>query len=76
MQKQIDFSGPLAANIQLAREMLSQLETARSIEIEGFQELIQGSRLDRETLDRRAQSNFYLRAEEALKLGLIQGIVG
>ena len=42
---------------------------------EGFQNLINGSRVTLEEVIRRAPANWYVEAQEALKLGLIEAVL-
>jgi ATP-dependent protease ClpP protease subunit len=71
----ISLCGPVKASIQIVREQLSLLETAHELEMEGFRELVKGSRLSVDELYKRATSNCYLHAQEAHELGLVAGIL-
>jgi ATP-dependent protease ClpP protease subunit len=75
MQKTIELNGPMAANIQIVKEVLAEIETAEAVEREGFAELVEGSNLTEPQLFERAVHNYYLSAQEALDLGLIAGVV-
>ena len=75
LQKTLSLDGPIRANIQIVREMLSQLESAERIEKDGFSELVKGSRITLDELYRRSITCLYLPAAEALKLELIAGVV-
>jgi ATP-dependent protease ClpP protease subunit len=75
IDKSVELKGPMKSNIQILREQLSVMETAKRIEEQGFEEFAKGSKLSVEELAKRAQENYYLTAKEALDLELIAGIV-
>jgi ATP-dependent protease ClpP protease subunit len=75
LTKSLDLNGPIKGNIQIVREMLSQLETAEQIEREGFAEFAAGSKLSADEMYKRATENCYLTAKQALDLGLIAGVI-
>lgn len=75
LDETVKLCGPIKANIQIVREQLNMLEIAHELEMEGFRELVQGSRLSVEELYERATSNCYLHAEEAHELGLVAEIL-
>jgi ATP-dependent protease ClpP protease subunit len=50
LQKTLELNGPVRADLQKVRELLSQLEFAQRIERDGFAEFAAGSRLDVEEL--------------------------
>ncbi|RWC69570.1 MAG: peptidase S14 [Mesorhizobium sp.] len=75
LDQAVQLCGPIKASIQIIREQLNLLEAAHQLEMEGFRELVQGSKLSVEELYERATSNCYLHAEEALGLGLVGEIL-
>jgi ATP-dependent protease ClpP protease subunit len=75
VQKTINLDGPMRADIQIIREMLAQLETAERVERDGFAELASGSKIGLEELYKRATTNCYLTAQEALDLRLVAGVL-
>ena len=75
MKKTIELDGPMAANIQIVKELLAEIEAAEAVEREGFAELVEGSSLTEPELFQKAVHNYYLSAEEALELGLIAGVI-
>jgi ATP-dependent protease ClpP protease subunit len=75
LDQAVPLCGPIKASIQIIREQLSMLETAHELEMEGFRELVEGSRLSVEELYERATSNCYLHAREALELRLVAEIL-
>lgn len=75
LARPVELNGPIRANIQIVREVLAELETAQTLERDGFAELVQGSQLSLAELQERARFNYYLGASEALSRGLIAAIV-
>jgi ATP-dependent protease ClpP protease subunit len=75
MQTSIDLNGPLKSCIQIVREQLTLLETAEHLEMAGFEELVDGSSLTPDELYRRAITNCYIHADEALELGIVADIL-
>jgi hypothetical protein len=75
VSKKLVLEGPMQSLIQIVREQLAEFETSRELEIEGFRQLVAGSRLRAEELYQRATENCYIRAEEALELNLIAEIL-
>jgi ATP-dependent protease ClpP protease subunit len=75
LSQSVQLCGPIKASIQIIREQLSMLETAHRLEMEGFRELVEGSKLSVDELYERATSNCYLHAKEALDLRLIAEIL-
>ncbi|ESY81063.1 hypothetical protein X739_28060 [Mesorhizobium sp. LNHC220B00] len=75
IEHQIQLNEPIKAALQKVRAQLSLLETARDLELEGFRELVQESRISVEELYDRASTNYYLSAAEALKVGIVARIL-
>ncbi|AZO82043.1 MULTISPECIES: ATP-dependent Clp protease proteolytic subunit [unclassified Bosea (in: a-proteobacteria)] len=75
LTKPIELNGPIRANTQIVREVLAELDTAHTLECEGFAEFVEGSHLSLDDLQKRARNNYYLTASDALSEGLIGGIV-
>lgn len=75
MDRQLQLSGPLRASAQVAREVLAEIEFGLELERRGFTELVEGSRISVEECCERAASNWYVTADEALRLGLIAGVI-
>lgn len=68
-------NGPLSAALQIAKSKVAELETGVKLEWQGFSELIEGSKVTEDELRRRAATNWYLTAEEALERGLIAAVI-
>jgi ATP-dependent protease ClpP protease subunit len=75
ISKSLSFDGPMRAMIQIAKEQVAMLETARRLEWEGFEDLARGSQIDAKTLYDRAKENYYLSTNEAIELGLLARII-
>jgi ATP-dependent protease ClpP protease subunit len=75
LKKDVSLDGPIHVNMQVIKEQLKLLETAEQLEIEGFNDIAEGSKLSGQELYGRAKENLYLTAREALELGLIGGIL-
>lgn len=71
MQQTVELRGPTRSNIQIVRGLLEMLQTAELLEREGFQELVEGSKLTIETLYEHVLQNWYVSANEALSYGII-----
>jgi ATP-dependent protease ClpP protease subunit len=71
----VHYNGPLTSNLQLAEEMLASLKSGIRLECLGFQNLAEGSELNADDIMKKASQNWCLEAEEALKLGLVQGLI-
>jgi ATP-dependent Clp protease protease subunit len=76
LDKELKLSGPLRAEIAIVKDLLAQLEHGQALERDGFEDLVRGSRLDHDALMQRVlNANWYLRAPEALELGLVGEVV-
>jgi ATP-dependent protease ClpP protease subunit len=75
LQKTIELNGPVRANMQIAQQLVAELESAERLEREGFADFEQGSKISVEELYERATKNCYLTAQEALDLALIAALL-
>ena len=73
--KEVKFDGPMSATLQMARELVSQFETAQEIEMQDYEDLARGSKIKAEEILKLAKTNWYVHAKEAQELGLIAGTV-
>lgn len=73
--KEVKFDGPMSANLQMAKELVSQFETAKDIEMQDYKDFIEGSKVNMDDILDHIKSNWYIHADEALDLGLISGVV-
>ena len=75
IQKTLTLSGPLSCSLASVQATLHEIEHSILIEKEGFANLIAGSSVTMDELMQRAPSNWYIEANEAVALGLIQGVI-
>ena len=75
LEKTLEISGPLRSSLPKLEALKQQIETGLDLEEQNFRRLIEGSDITLEEVWERALYNWYLPAEEALKRGLVAGIV-
>ena len=75
MASTLQLNGPLTTCVASVQAMLNQLEASIAIQNEGFENLVRGSSVTIEEVLRRAPSNWYVEANEAVALGLIEAVV-
>lgn len=75
LQVQIKLNGPLTRCIANLRAELNEVEHSIQIQNEGFQNLIAGSSITLDEVLERAPENWYIEANEAKALGLIEGVI-
>lgn len=75
MDKQVHFFGPLASNVQIAEELLGELNSGIALERAGFRDLAAGSKITAEEIEKRATRNWYASADEALQCGLVAELI-
>lgn len=73
--KTLEINGPLTTCIASVKATLHEIEHSIAIQNEGFENLIAGSSVTMDEVLRRAPENWYLEAQEAKTLGLIQGVI-
>jgi ATP-dependent protease ClpP protease subunit len=74
LEKTIEISGPMRASLPEIDALRSQILTGLRLEERSFQRLIQGTNIALEELCDKALHNWYLPAEDAVRLGLVAGI--
>jgi hypothetical protein len=75
LEKTIELSGPIRASRAKLEAQLHEIDTGVELEVENFERLIEGSDVAMDELLGKALYNWYVPAEEALKRGLVAGIV-
>lgn len=75
MTSTLNIDGPLTRCVAVVKATLNEIESSIAIQNEGFANLIEGSSVTMEELLRRAPENWYLEAEEARSLGLVEGVI-
>ncbi len=75
MDKQLHVTGPLTTCVATVTATLHEIEASITIQNEGFENLVRGSKVRMEEVLRRAPGNWYIEANEAKSLGLIAEVV-
>jgi ATP-dependent protease ClpP protease subunit len=75
LSKKLNIEGPLTTCIATVKATLHEIESSIEIQNEGFANLIAGSNVTMATVLDKAPSNWYIEAQEALSLGLIEGVI-
>jgi ATP-dependent protease ClpP protease subunit len=75
MTKTLEIAGPLTTCIATVEATLNEIRTSIAIQNEGFENLIRGSAVTMDEVLRKAPCNWYIEAQEALELGLIQAVL-
>lgn len=75
LDEKLKLSGPLTSCLAPLRAKLNEVEHSIAIQNEGFENLLRGSKVTADELLKRAPDNWYLEANQALDLGLVEGIL-
>lgn len=75
LDKEVRLEGPLRTLKSTVKALMNEIEYSIAIEEEGFREIIDGSSVEFEELRKRAPSNWYIPADEALEFGLVAGVI-
>lgn len=75
LERKLELSGPLRGTLAHLRSLTSQVELGIELEEEGFRRLIRGSDIGFEEIVHHSRFNWYIRAEEAMRRGLVAGLV-
>ena len=75
LEKTLELSGPLLGTLAQVKQLLHQIEESIRIEDEGFRAVVEGSKLKFAQVRDRAPEGWYIDCHEAVKLGLIAGVV-
>lgn len=75
LNKKLELSGPMRGSLPKVEALCQQLKLGCEMEIDGFERLIADSEITIDELLEKALHNWYLTAEDALKRGLIAGII-
>lgn len=75
IEEDVKFLGPLVANIQVAKEILADFENGKRIQNQNFSQLIEGSDISLSEVLRKAETGWYITAEEALKRRLVEALL-
>ena len=75
LTKTLKINGPLTSCVAGVRGVLNEIEASIKIQNEGFENLVRGSKVTLEEVLERAPFNWYIEANEAVELGLVQAVV-
>jgi ATP-dependent protease ClpP protease subunit len=75
LSRNLMIDGPLTACLATVQATLNEIECSIAIQNEGFQNLVLGSSVTLDEVIGRAPSNWYVEAEEARQLGLIEAVL-
>lgn len=75
INKSVQLEGPLTSCIPKLKAALHEIEMSIEIQNEGFANLVNGSTISLEELQKKAPENWYLEAREALSLGLVAAVL-
>lgn len=75
VKKTIQIDGPMRNNIGTLEEKLAEFKNAQMLEKRDYRDLARGSNLAPDEVIKRAMTNWYITAQEALDFGLVQAIV-
>src|ERR1700749_1432021 len=75
LSKKLVIDGPLTTCVAVVKATLNEIECSIAIQNEGFQNLVLGSSLTLDEVLKKAPSNWYLEAQEAKSLGLVEAVL-
>jgi ATP-dependent protease ClpP protease subunit len=75
MSSKLAIEGPLTSCVATVEAKLSEIRASIVIQNEGFANLVAGSNVTLEEVLKRAPSNWYVEAQEAKDLGLIEAVL-
>jgi ATP-dependent protease ClpP protease subunit len=75
LAKDLHIEGPLTTCVATLEALLNEVHESIRIQNEGFESLIHGSSITLEEVLRRAPSNWYIEAQDALRLGLVEAVL-
>jgi ATP-dependent protease ClpP protease subunit len=75
LSKKLVIDGPLTTCVAVVKATLNEIECSIAIQNEGFQNLVLGSSVTIDEVLKKAPSNWYLEAQEAKALGLVEAVL-
>ena len=75
LRKTLALDGSLTTLIPELEANIAEIRASIAIQNEGFENLVRGSKVALDEVIRRATSNWYIEAQEAKDLGLIEGVI-
>jgi ATP-dependent protease ClpP protease subunit len=75
LSKKLVIDGPLTTCVAVVKATLNEIESSIVIQNEGFQNLVLGSSVTLDQVLEKAPCNWYLEAQEAKSLGLVEAVL-
>lgn len=75
LSKTLTIDGPLTTCLAIVQATLNEIQCSIAIQNEGFENLVRGSQVGMPEVLQKAPSNWYVEAEEAKRLGLIEAVI-
>ena len=75
LSKTLVIDGPLTTCIAVVKATLNEIECSIAIQNEGFENLVCGSSVSLQEVLEKAPSNWYLEAQDAKTLGLVEAVL-
>lgn len=75
LSKTLTIDGPLTTCLASVEATLNEIKCSIAIQNEGFENLVRGSQITMDELLKKAPSNWYVEAQEAVTLGLIRAVL-
>jgi ATP-dependent Clp protease, protease subunit len=75
LEQQVNLSGPIRSSLPQLNAIKAQIEVGITLEEAAFRELVEGSDISLDQLFEKALCDWYVTAEEALKLRLVADLV-
>lgn len=76
LKKDLHLDGALRGCLSAVNDVLAQIESGQRLEKQGFEQLVRGSSLSAQALIGKVYcKDWCLNADEALQLGLVQGLI-
>ena len=75
LSKQLTIDGPLTTCVATVKAQLNEIEASIAIQNEGFANLVRDSSVTMDEVLEKAPANWYIEAQEAAALGLVEGVI-
>jgi len=75
LSKTLTIDGPLTMCLATVRATLNEIKCSIAIQNEGFENLVRGSQVTIEEVLEKAPNNWYVEAEDAKRLGLVEAVL-
>ena len=75
LNRMLQIDGPLTSCVATVKATLNEIEASITIQNEGFENLVRGSNVTMEELLQKAPFNWYIEAQDAKRLGLVEDVL-